>query len=167
MKRIQVRVPMPLAVWATIALAAAAAAPVLALGAPTAVFQGAFELNPTLGHPTKITGTLSVLHDAGALTGIQVDLDNPVFGKKQFPSKEQAEARPTVSGKGQLLLAYKLQGTPHKWYYVLVSDTADGGLTYAGQMYRAEETLEQIQARFTPGITEIPAAWKARGTATL
>jgi hypothetical protein len=138
-----------------------------AWAAPTAAFRGSFELNPTLGHPAKITGMLTDLHEGELFASVQVDLDNPVFGKKQFASKEHAEARPTVEGKAQLLLAYKLQGTPHKWYYVLVSETADGGLTFDGKLYRVEETLEQIQAAFAPGIRVVPAAWKLKGTAIL
>jgi hypothetical protein len=136
--------------------------------APAPKLAGPFEVKPQVVHRDAIAGTMTITQSATKVTGIKLDLDKPVYGRPSFASSEQWSATPGEGSAQQLVVAFKLQGPPHAWYFVFVGTSADGGLTENGSIYRVDATLPQIQAAAQAIIPAQPGTgWKAVGTATL
>lgn len=130
-------------------------------------YDGTFEMDPKVAHKEKITGRMLLQYDDASLKAVKLTTDKPVFGKSVFPSTEQWSGGVATTANSPTVAAFKLQGPPHKWYYVLVAQTADGGGTLDGKLYKAASTLAEIQAAAKTSLNPIPTTWKAMGSAIL
>lgn len=135
---------------------------------PVARYDGNFTITPLVMHTEPITGKLSVMYEKDALTQVRVKLDKSIMGKTDFVSTEQwiNEVAPTAIGQ-QVVLAFKLQGVPHKWYFVWVGTSTDGGVAYQGGIFKAKATLAEIQEALKSGSPTDPAGYKKVGDAIL
>jgi hypothetical protein len=150
---------------------AAAVTSVLAFGAlwasPPSKLKGPFQITPHVVHQGSISGQMTLSQANDKVTGVKLDLDKPVFGTSSFSSSEQWSATPGTGSSQQLVVAFKLQGPPHTFYFVFVGTSADGGLTESGAIYRVDETLSNIQAQAASPLPSQPTGWKEVGNVTL
>jgi hypothetical protein len=130
---------------------------------PALLYRGSFRLDPKLTHPVAILGTMKVMGQSGKSESVTLELDQAVFGKTVYPSKEYWAA---ASPSNHLAFAYKLQYAPHKFYMAFIGDSVDGGITFQGVIYRADATLEDVQLTLSGG-GGAPANWKVMGSAVL
>jgi hypothetical protein len=134
---------------------------------PPVKYVGSFQVTPQEFHPDVISGQMILSLSGGQVSGVTMNLDKPVFGHSSLSSGEQWSGTPGEGSAQELVVAFKLLGPPHPWYFVFVGGSVDGGLTEQGTIYRADAKLSDIQATAQSPITSAPAGWKSVGTATL
>ena len=131
-----------------------------------AKYSGPYSLIPTSGpHKVELKGELSLLFDNGQLASVKLVSKDPVFGKTEFLSSEQWLNLAQVNSVQQLVVVFKIQGAPHKWYYVFVGNFANN--KFAGAFYKVADTMDKIQTAAKNGVAQIPAGWLEKGSAEL
>jgi hypothetical protein len=149
-----------------ILLSGLGASPARAAGAP--LYQGDFQLHPKVMHNDPITGKMSLIYDGDVLKDVRLMLDQPVFGYSNLGSSDRwATAVSTATADAQTVVAFRLQGPPHAWYFVAVVTSPDGGVTLNGTLYRADTKLKDIQKTAQAAIQSTPTKWTAIGSVTL
>jgi hypothetical protein len=135
--------------------------------APSPTLKGPFQIKANFVHTSGISGQMTLSQANNKVTGVKLDLDKPVFGHSSFPSSEQWSATPGTGSAEQLVVAFRLQGPPHTFYFVFVGTSADGGLTESGSIFRVDAKLADIQAAAAQPLPAQPTGWKEVGNATL
>ena len=129
-------------------------------------YEGTFALSTSMHK--DFTGQLSVLFQNGAFAQVMIKTDKPVMGKTEFLSSEQMLNVQEVKDVGmQLALAYKVKGAPHSWYFVVVGNSTDNGLSFTSNVYKVRATMDEITNLVKAGVVADPANWKKVGTAAL
>jgi hypothetical protein len=129
--------------------------------------KGPFEITPHKVHQGSISGQMTLSMNNSVVTAVKLDLDKPVFGNSSFKSSEQWSGTPGTGSSQQLVLAFKLQGPPHPFYFVFVGTSADGGVTESGSIFRVDAKLSDIQAAAQMPLPAQPSGWLEVGSATL
>ena len=135
--------------------------------APPAKLVGPMQLKPQIFHREPITGTLTLSQNGSGVNGVKIDLDKPLMGRSSYSSSEQWSGTNGAGSSQQFVVAYKLQGPPHAWYFVFVGASADGGQTESGPIFRVDAKLSDIQAQAQNPLPAQPTGWKLVGSATL
>lgn len=143
-----------------IALGASVSTSKAPAGEVVAKYSGDFSVTPTVMHKSKISGKIAFGYTDADLTAVSVTLDLPVLGKTAFSSKEQFAVTAQPNGGFQYNSAWKFNGPTHKWYFVFVGNSVDNGQTVTGSIYRVDDTLDNLKAILTAGVTDAPATWK-------
>ncbi|MEQ1877228.1 MAG: hypothetical protein ABL958_11315 [Bdellovibrionia bacterium] len=138
---------------------------VTAFAVPTVKYNGSLTIVPNTIHKDGVKGQVDLVFEGENLLKVDMKTEKPVFGKSQFLSAEQAIFSRTVGEAAQIAVVFKLQGTPHKWYFVYIGTTVDQGATYAGKLHKVTNTMEGITTVLTGGQT--PSDWKIVGSGTL
>jgi hypothetical protein len=91
----------------------------------------------------------------------------PVYGKRELPTEGLVNHFFQAGSAEKLALIFKMKGATHRWQFVALMQTKDGGVTYELSFYKVNATPEEIRAEMTRlGVAGLPApAWKAAGTA--
>ena len=135
--------------------------------APVAKYSGDFTATPTAPHAGTMSGKMTALYDGPKIASVVLDLDQAIYGKKSYASKEQWVTTAGADASAQLVLVFRLQGPPHPWYFVFVGTSTDGGITLQGPVFGANSSLSDIQEVAKHPIVATPARWDAIGHATL
>lgn len=138
----------------------------LALGSSAlANMHGPFSIEAKIFHKVTITGNVAVTStDGNNCSSIVMNTDQTVMTKNSFSSTEQ-KCVASVDNKLQGLI-FKLQGPPHKWYYVFIGAGEDA-TNYQGVWYKAANTMDEIEAILRQGNATIPQGWKVVGSGSL
>lgn len=135
----------------------------IAWAAPTK-YVGNFEIAGNAIHKQGVAGTMTLNIDGDTITQVVLKTTAPVFGQSEFASTEQAVFSNSTSNPPQMAVAFKLKGPPHKWYYLFVSTTTDGGKSYTGSFLKATGTLDDIKKALDAGTV---TTYKQVGTSTV
>jgi hypothetical protein len=137
----------------------------VSFAAPTVKFKGSLAVEPNTIHKEGVKGQMDLVFEGDKFTKVDLKTEKPIFGKTQFASSEQAVFSRVIGDAAQMAVVFKLQGSPHKWFFVYIGTTVDSGETYLGKVHKVLNTMEVITTALTAGQT--PIEWKAVGTASL
>lgn len=134
-------------------------------GAPVIKYTGHFSIDPNVIHKDGVQCAVQLAFEGDILSKVQIKTEAVVYGRTDFPSVEQAMMSAVVANQADIAVIYRLQGPPHKWYFLYLASSSDLGKTYKGTVYKATASLSDIQATLVSGV--LPASWMAVGTGTL
>jgi hypothetical protein len=137
----------------------------LVLFSSTIKYQGSLTVAPNIIHKAGVRGNVDMIFDDEKISKVELKTEKAVFGKTHFTSSEQAVFSRVVPDGAQMAVVFKLQGAPHKWYFVYIGTTVDLGASYLGKLHSVSGSLETIAATLKAGQT--PSEWKDVGTASL
>ncbi|MBI2026961.1 MAG: hypothetical protein HYS98_04050 [Deltaproteobacteria bacterium] len=127
----------------------------------TTFWSGKFLLEPKIMHNKPISGEMSLLFGSDKMSLVNLKLDEEVKGKDNYQSKEQEFFRIEAADLNQVIVVFKLDGPPHKWYFVGVANKGED--IFDGTFYKVKSKLEDIVKEVGSGIREIPTQWKKVG----
>lgn len=131
-------------------------------------YVGDFEMKPEVVHKNAITGKMTLTTKDGAIAEVRMKLDQPVMGKTELGSSEQWSQALASLQPAQTIFVFKLQGTPHKYYFTYVTTSVDGDNTLQGTLYRVNGTMNEVQALLKNGVPDpMPATMKIIGSAVV
>lgn len=131
-------------------------------------YVGDFEMKPEVVHKNAITGKMTLSTKDGAIVEVRMKLDQPVMGKTELGSSEQWSQVLAGLEPAQTFFVFKLQGTPHKYYFTFIATSVDGDNTLQGKLYRVNGTMNEIQALLKNGVPDpMPANMKVIGSAVV
>jgi hypothetical protein len=142
-----------------------------AIAAIAPKYAGEFRFDPKAGHSAAITGALELVaitaNELTAFSEVTLTPSAPVYGKKELRSDKLLTLAMQENGSDHLALITNLKGTPHKWFFVWLLQSVDGGITYQATFHKVPGKLEEIQDSIKKAIekgTPLPAAeWKLVG----
>jgi hypothetical protein len=138
------------------------------LAAEMVRYTGRFEMKAVKAHNSVIPGTMKLYFDGEAFTKAEAIPDKPVFGKKDFFTKEQNYVYlKNGDTNSQMSVAALFEGTPHKFYLVWVGNSSDADTTFDGIWYRVNMPIDQILVILKNGIVQSPEGWQNIGTGNL
>lgn len=138
---------------------------VSAWAAPVAKFTGNVELTPLKMHKDAIKGAVTLMFEGDNFVQLKLKTEKPVMGKTDFVSSEQSIFSKVDGDKAVVGVIWKLAGAPHKWNYTFVAESADKGKSFAGNIFKAVESVDDIKKILDSGA--LPATWSKEGTGTL
>ncbi len=132
-------------------------------------YEGDFKVTPAAGHSgATISGVVTLLSADGIVFSEAIVTPSaPVYGKKEFRSDLIETFYLKAASSDHLGIIVKLKGAPHKWHFVAVLSSVDGGVTYQGSYYKVTEKLADIQAALTAATGVPGATWKLLGDLVL
>jgi hypothetical protein len=133
--------------------------------AATTVKYKGLTVEPNTIHKEGVKGQVELVFEGDKLIKVDLKTEKPIFGKSLFSSSEQAVFSRIIPDAAEIAVVFKLQGAPHKWYFVYIGTTVDQGATYLGKLHKVANTMEGISSILTSGQT--PADWKAVGSGSL
>lgn len=135
---------------------------VSAWAAPVAKYSGNLEIAPNKIHKDGVKAQIKLMFEGDALAQVTLKTEKPVMGRTDFASSEQTLFSKVDGDKATMAVIFKLAGTPHKWYYTLVTESADKGKNFAGNMFKAPASVDDIKKALDSGT--VPADWVKEGT---
>jgi hypothetical protein len=141
------------------------------------LYHGNIQLFPGQAHAEPINGLISVGYaDEQELKSINLLLEKQLFGRKEFLSVESLGSVHSVEGvEEQLLGAYKLDLTPHRFYFAFIVNKVSSPddckawkleegtecTGFVGTYYRVEEHRNVIAAQFSNIVDRktLPESW--------
>jgi hypothetical protein len=132
-------------------------------------YQTDFTMNPGGPHrAAAISGVITLSStDGQTFSEAVVTPSAPVFGKNEFRSEVIKTISMSAGTTDKLGVILKLKGAPHRWYFVVMFSSIDGGLTYDGKLYKGSEDLADLEAKLAAGAGLPVASWKALGDLVL
>ena len=131
-------------------------------------YEGAFKITPEVTHRQSISGVMSLMSENGKFVGVDQKLDKAVFGMSDLSSSVQFMNIKELAAGTQLSVAYQLDGPPHEWFFVFVSTSIDGGLTYPGTFYKVDLSTKNMKTLISTGVSDpVPSDWKKIGEGIL
>jgi hypothetical protein len=108
-------------------------------------YSGEFQFDPKGGHSGAITGTLTLASsDEAQFSEVVLVPSAPVFGKKELRSDTLLTHYIVDGSPDRLAAIMSLKGTPHKWFFVWLLTSEDGGITYQATFYKVAGNVEDI-----------------------
>ncbi len=136
---------------------------------PTPWLSGPFQIGPAM-HP-PISGKMTLLFEGKEFKTVQLDLDKPVRGSALYLSKQQVVFEIPKESGSQVALAYKLDGPPHRWYFVAIANSTPTiaiQSMYSGAIYKVYAgSLAEVSEKIKNGVDQIPDDWEVIGTVNL
>ncbi|OGQ36213.1 MAG: hypothetical protein A3F16_04985 [Deltaproteobacteria bacterium RIFCSPHIGHO2_12_FULL_43_9] len=137
-------------------------------------FVGRFEITAETFHKDVVPGAIQLFFEINdetaekTFTQIKLSLDKEVKGNFFYLSKEQSlVSRINQDRSAGLATAFKLDGPPHKWYYVFVTESSRFSPRFDGTFYKVKDELANILTLLNAETLVIPEEWKNVGTVTL
>lgn len=126
---------------------------------------GTYSIKAKLMHKDTYTGSLTAESNGSDVTKVTLKLDKKVMGSDTYQAKEQWGAQVN----DQLLLYFSLEGTPHKWYYVFVTELEQASVNkFSGKVYKVKESAAKLKEILADGASQEELKdWKEVGEAKL